>query len=269
MNDAARTAPEASNAAKQTRLANGLRGLLVPALLIGLWQYLSTLGPGYAYSFIPLPDIARALRELIASGELLLHIVASLKTASSGLVIGGAIGMLLGAAMAFSRAVNFMIGPLYQALRQIPMLGLIPLIALWFGNTEFSKFLVVSLATFEVMTLNTYEGLRSAEVKYIEVGRMLTFTRLQLLRHILLPSAVPSIITGMMHAVAFSWLATVGVELLFTIGPGLSVIMERAQLAMRMDTVIVCIVFIGLLGLVMNQCCVLLRRWALRWRNTR
>ena len=251
------------------RFANMLRGLLVPCLLIGLWQYLSTLGPDYAYAFIPLRDIARSLRELIASGELLLHIVASLKTASTGLAIGGAIGLLLGAAMAFSRVVDFLVGPLYHALRQVPMLGLIPLVALWFGNTEFSKILVVSLATFEVMTLSTYEGLRSAEAKYIEVGRVLTFSRLQLLRHVLLPSAVPSIVTGLMHAVAFSWLATVGVELLFTVGPGLSVIMERAQLALRMDTVIVCIVFIGVLGLVMNQCCVLLSRWILRWRNTR
>ena len=71
-----------------------------------------------------------------------------------------------------------------------------------------------------------------------------------------------------MHAVAFAWLATVGVELLFTVGPGLSVIMERAQLAQRMDTVIVCIMFIGFLGLVMNQFCVLLSRRLLRWRNT-
>ncbi|HSB96122.1 MAG TPA: ABC transporter permease [Spongiibacteraceae bacterium] len=254
---------------KRSRLANRLRGLLLPALLIGIWQYLSTLGPNYAYAFIPLQDIARGLRELIASGELLLHIGASLKTALTGLAIGAAAGLFLGSAMAFSRIVDFFFGPLYHVLRQIPTLGLIPLIALWFGNTEFSKILVVSLATFEVMTLSTFEGLRSAEAKYVEVGRVLTFNRVQLLRCVLLPSAVPSITTGLMHAVAFSWLATVGVELLFTVGPGLSVIMERAQIALRMDTVIICIVFIGLLGLVMNQCCVLLSRRVLRWRNTR
>jgi sulfonate transport system permease protein len=154
-------------------------------------------------------------------------------------------------------------------LRQIPTLGLIPLIALWFGNTEFSKILLVSLATFEVMTLSTYEGLRGAEAKYIEVARVLTLSRWQLLKRILLPSAVPSITTGLMHAVAFSWLATVGVELLFTVGPGLSVIMERAQMALRMDTVIICIIFIGLLGLIMNQGCVWLSRRMLRWRHTR
>lgn len=253
----------------RVRVASILRGMLVPALLIGLWQYLSTLGPEYAYAFIPLRDIARALGELVASGEMSLHIAASLRTASSGLLCGGLVGIFLGAAMALSRVVEFSINPLFLALRQVPKLGLIPLIALWFGNTEFSKMLVVSLATFEVMTLSTYEGLRAAEAKYREVGRVLTFSRWQVLRHILLPSAVPAMVAGLMNAVAFSWLATVGVELLFTVGPGLSVIMERAQLALRMDAVIVCIAVIGLSGLVMNQCCVLVGRRILRWRSTR
>lgn len=245
-----------------------LRGLVLPFLLLALWQYLSTLGPGYAYAFVPLNNIGHSLLELIGSGELPRHIYASVTTALKSLVIGGAIGIALGSLMALSRAVDALIGPLYHALRQVPTLGLIPLIGLWFGNSELSKIVVVSIATFEVMALNTYEGLRSVETRYLEVGRVLTFNRRQLFFRVLLPVAVPSIITGLMHAVAFAWLATVGVELLFTVGPGLSVIMERAQLAERMDIVIICILFIGLLGLLMNQSCIWLGRRLLRWRNT-
>ena len=244
------------------------RGLALPLLLIALWQYLSTLGPGYAYAFVPLQNIGRSLLELLGSGELLVHIVASVATALKSLLVGGAIGLLLGSLMAFSRIVDTLVGPLYHALRQVPTLGLIPLIGLWFGNSEVSKLVVVSLATFEVMTLNTYEGLRNIEQKYVEVGRVFSFSRAQMFRRVLLPVALPSIFTGLMLAVAFAWLATVGVELLFTVGPGLSVIMERAQMAERMDIVIICITFIGLLGLAMNQLCVWLSRRALRWRNT-
>jgi len=248
---------------------NGLRALVLPIVLLAAWQYMSTRGPSYAYAFIPLQNIWHALLELLASGELGLHIRSSVETALQSLVIGGSIGFVLGTLMALSRMIEIAVGPIYHALRQVPTLGLIPLIALWFGNTEFSKILVVSIATFEVMTLNTYEGLRGVEKKYLEVGQVLTFGRWHLFTKILLPMALPSIITGLMHAVAFAWLATVGVELLFTVGPGLSVVMERAQLAQRMDTVIICIIFIGLLGLVMNQFCVLLSRRLLRWRNTR
>lgn len=263
------SSPLSANTLSAGKFKNTLRALVLPVVLLALWQYMSGHGANYAYAFIPLQDIYRALRELIASGELLLHICASLRTALQSLVIGGSAGFVLGTLMASSRVIDMLIGPLYHALRQVPTLGLIPLIALWFGNTEFSKILVVSLATFEVMTLNTCEGLRGVEKKYLEVGQVLTFGRWHLFTRILLPMALPSIITGLMHAVAFAWLATVGVELLFTVGPGLSVIMERAQLAQRMDTVIVCIAFIGVLGLLMNQACVWLSQYLLRWRNTR
>lgn len=249
-------------------LRNLLRGLALPALLLCLWQYLSGLGPSYAYAFVPLGTISHSLVELVRSGELLLHIQASVLTALKGLLFGTLAGLVLGSLLAFSRVVDTLIGPLYHALRQVPTLGLIPLIGLWFGNTEFSKVLVVSIAVFEVMTLNTSEGLRSVEARYVEVGRVLTFNRWQLFLRVLLPVAMPSIMTGLMHAVSFAWLATVGVEMLFTIGPGLSVIMEKAQLAERMDIVIVCITFIGLLGLAMNQLCVWLSRYVLRWRQS-
>jgi len=244
------------------------RGLVLPALLLGVWQYLSTLGPGYAYAFVPLGSIGHSLLELIASGELPRHGYASVGTALKSLCIGGTLGILLGSLMALSRVADVVIGPLYHALRQVPTLGLIPLIGLWFGNTELSKIVVVSIASFEVMTLNTYEGLRGVENRFLEVGRVLTFSRAQLFFRVLLPVAIPSITTGLMHAVAFAWLATVGVELLFTVGPGLSVIMERAQLAERMDIVIICILFIGLLGLLMNQVCVWLGRRLQPWRRT-
>ena len=250
-----------------SKLKKKFQGLVIPMLLIFGWQYLSGLGPSYAYAFIPLKDIFHSLLELIRSGELPQHVFASISTALKSLVIGGSVGLLLGSAMAFSRMVDRVVGPLYHALRQVPTLGLIPLIGLWFGNTEFSKILVVCLATFEVMTLNTYEGLRSAEKKFVEVGQVLTFNRRQIFFRIMFPAATPMIITGTMHAVAFAWLATVGVELLFTVGPGLSVIMARAQMAQRMDVVIICITFIGLLGLLMNHCCVLLSRRLLSWRN--
>ncbi len=250
-------------------LTNTARGLALPLLLVAGWHYLSTLGPGYAYAFVPLGTVFDSAAELLASGELATHALASLRTALTGLVTGASCGLLFGIAMALFRPVDWLFGPIYHALRQVPTLGLIPLFALWFGNSEFSKLLVVSLATFEVMTLNSYEGLRNVDRRFSELGQLLTLNRRQLFLRVMLPMAMPSIITGLMLAVAFAWLATVGVELLFTVGPGLSTLMERAQLAERMDVVLICITIIGLLGLVMNQLCVLLSRRVLRWRESR
>ena len=105
---------------KASGLGDFLRGLALPALLIGIWQYLSTLGPGYTYAFVPLGTISRSLIELVGSGELFLHIGASLATALKSLLIGGTIGVLTGSLMAFSRPVDFMLAPIYHALRQVP-----------------------------------------------------------------------------------------------------------------------------------------------------
>ncbi len=215
----------------------------------------------------PLPDIGRSFAELWASGEFSLHVLATLGTALTGLACGALAGILLGTAMAMIRPVDIVLGPLFNAMRQVPTIGLIPLIALWFGTGEFSIRLLVSIAVFEVMALNTREGLRMVEPRYLELGRALLFTRAQAFRRILLPTALPSILTGLLQAVSFAWMATIGAELLFTVGPGLGVIMERAQLQARMDMAIVCLILIGAMGYAMNALCVSLGRRVLRWRH--
>lgn len=243
-------------------------GLLLPALLLVLWQWMSMQGDSYAFAFVPLQLVGDAFVEMIEGGGLALNVFASLSTAIKGLLIGVASGFGLGLAMAYWKPLGEFLNPLVQALRQVPNLALMPLIALWFGNTEFSKLLAVSLAVFEVTVLNTYEGLHRVDPRYMDVARALKLPRHTTFRRILLPAALPSIATGFQHAVAFAWLSTIGVELLFSVGPGLSSVMERAQTAARMEIVIVCLIFISLLGYAMH----LLVRWAthrlLRWRHT-
>lgn len=256
------------SASRVRRWTDPALGAVLPLLLLALWQWASIQGADYAFAFVPLQAIAAAFVELVQGGGLVANIGASLLTAVKGLLIGGAAGLALGLAMAFWRALGEFLNPLVQAMRQVPNLALIPLIGLWFGNTEFSKLLVVSLSVFEVIVLNTYEGLHRVDVRYLEVARALLLSRLTTFRRVLLPAALPSIATGLQHGVAFAWLSTVGVELLFTVGPGLSSVMERAQTAARMEVVIVCLVFIALLGYAMHQ----IVRWStgrlLRWRHT-
>jgi sulfonate transport system permease protein len=251
------------------KLASIAKGALIPLGLIGLWSYASTLGPSYAYAFVPLATIAAGFRELLASGDLFVHLAASLETTLIGLALGSLAGFLLGSAMALSRPVEIVFAPLFNALRQIPTFGLIPLVALWFGTNEIAIRLLVSLAVFEVIGLNSYEGLRGVEARYIELGRALMFTPAQRFFRILLPAAFPVILTGLLQAVSFAWIATVGAELLIASGPGVGVIMQHAQLAARMDIVIVCLLFIAAMGFVMNSLMARLGRRALHWRETR
>jgi sulfonate transport system permease protein len=244
-----------------------LRGLAIPVVLLIVWEWLSQRGPEYAYVFVPLPDIGRSFLEAFAQQHLALQIASSLATALKGLLYGGTAGFALALLLTAIRPLDLLVSPLFNALRQIPIVALIPLIVLWFGNTEASKALVVSLSVFEVMTLNTYEGLHAADRRLVEVGHALTLSRLGIFRYIRLPAAMPSICVGVQHAIAFAWLSTVAAELLFVIGPGLGTVMQRSQLSGRMDTVIVCLVFVALLGSAIHQASIAASRRLLRWRQ--
>jgi sulfonate transport system permease protein len=171
--------------------------------------------------------------------------------------------------MALSTVVERVIGPLYHIMRQVPILGLIPLIALWFGSGEGAKILIVSLAAFYPMTLNTFEGFSHIEPRYREVGRVFELGPLQQLTQVLLPSALPSIANGVLHALAFAWVSSVGVELFLSTGAGLGNLMMNAEAGSRMEVVVIGVLCIGLLGYAMNQLFSRLSQHLLRWRDTR
>jgi len=250
-----------------SKTARGLRPFYVPVALIVLWEMLSRVSDSYRYAFVPVREISTGLFEIIINGQLFWNLLASLQTAALGLLIGGLIGLALGSLMAISRVADDIVSPLFNAWRPVPTLGFAPLIALWFGSGELAKLIIVCLATFEPLVLNTYEGLRSSDRKYREVGAVFQFTRTQLFFSVQLPSAVPLIVTGVLHALGFAWIATIGCELLFTVGPGLGGLMDHAQMAGRMDIVILCVVSIGIVGLVMNTGLERIGRRFQRWRN--
>jgi len=255
------------NLLKALPRAQGLQGLWLPLLVLALWEFTSRQSAAYAYAFVPLLDIWHSLLGLLVSGELLTNLLATMRTAMVGLVIGGSLGLLVGGLMGVSRTVDKLIGPLYHAVRQVPLLGWIPLIGLWFGNGLLSKVLIVSLAAFYPMVLNTYEGVRNVEKRFIEVAQVLKFSRWQLFTRVQLPGALPSVITGVMHALAFSWISTVGSELLFGSGPGLGGLMQTAQAASKMDVVLVAVASIGVIGLIINVGFTRISRHLLRWRH--
>jgi sulfonate transport system permease protein len=243
------------------------KALMLPLLVACAWQFASTQGPPqYAFIFLPLQDVWHSFLELLSFGDLATQVLASLMTALQGILYGGVAGFMLAVLMSFSPPLDMLLSPPFHAMRHVPTVALIPLIILWFGNTEHSKVAIVSLSVFEVMVLNTYEGLHGIDRRLTDVGRALQLSPLAAFRFIRLPAALPSICTGIQHAIAFAWLSTVAAELLFLVGPGLGSVMEHGLMGARMDTVIVCLTFISILGLLMHQLSVLISRRLLRWR---
>lgn len=252
-----------------TNLLKKSRGLLLPLLLVLAWEYASRQGAAGAYAFVPLSAIGTALLDMLGNGELRVNLLASLARTSSGLALGIVFGVALGVLMALSSVANRLIGPLFHSIRQVPMLGWIPLIAMWFGNGEFSKVLIVSLAAFYPMVLNTWQGFTHVEQRYREVGLVLVLSPVQRFTQVLLPAALPSIATGVLHALAFAWVTTIGSELFLSSAAGLGNLMMNAEAGSRMEVIVLCVLCIGLLGYLMTLLFNRLVRHLLRWRHLR
>lgn len=269
---ASEPAPAAPGSSATFRLPGFLRripwrGLLLPAILLGLWEGFSHSGLINTAILPSLETIARTLGGLVISGDLWIHLGASILRLLGGFIIAAILGLAVGTVCALSRGADLVLGTPIAAIRQVPLFGWIPLIAVIAGIGEASKVVFVVLAAFYPIVLNTTQGLRNAPAELVEVGRVFGFGRWLLLRRVLLPQAVPAVLTGLKHGLTFAGLATVSAEVFMTAGPGLGNLLDYGQANMRVDLVLIGVAFIGLLGVSLTSLITLLERRLLRWRT--
>jgi len=227
-------------------------GLIFPLCLFGLWWVASARGWLPEQILPPPAYVYQTGRDMILSGELAYHAGVSLGRVVIGFTIGAGLGLLLGIAMGLSETVEDYVKPLFLAFAQIPTLGWIPLLMLLVGIEEALKIIIIAKGAIVPMTMNTLAGIRGVSPKYLEVGRALRFSRWQTLRLIVLPAAVPSIFTGIRYGLTHSWTSLVGVELLAS-SEGLGYLLVWGRQMFWLDTVIVAMIAIGLIGFVMDK----------------
>ena len=149
---------------------------------------------------------------------MLRNLAASLMRDVVGFTLGSLIGIVIGTILGLSRVADRLLMPSFKGLRQIAILAWIPLISIWFGVGEAAKMVVIMAAALIPVVLNRHEGKRSASTQLVEVARTLTFTRWQFVTRLYLPSALPSIATGVHLALIYAWVASIGSEYFMTIG---------------------------------------------------
>ena len=250
----------------KTRLGRFLLALIVPAAILFWWQAQSQLDAISALAFVPLDQIGATFVSELRDGQLFSNSIGTLTHALLGFILGSGAGIALGGAMATSRVVDRLVNPLFNALRQVPLLGWLTLLGLWLGDGDGPRLTLVSLAAFYPSVLNTYSGISQVEKRYHEVGHMFGFTRWQWFEFLLLPAAAPQILTGLSQSLALAWIATIGAELLLGSGAGLGSAMALGQAQQRMDIVLVAIIATAALGFTLNSLLLWARRSALRWQ---
>lgn len=241
------------------------RGLLLPVALIALWWASSSFGWIDSPLLSSPAEVVDTAIGLLASGQLINSLGASLLREITGFTIGTTAGLVLGILLGLSPRFNRLVGPSFNTFKQISLFAWIPLISVWFGLGDTAKVVFLSLAALVPVVVNTCDGIRQTPVTLLEVARVHGFTRWQTITQVVLPSAAPAIFTGVYLALIYSWLATIGAEYLLVAGQGIGNILIEGSEHFRMDMVLIGMFVIGLVGWALNACARTLERRIARW----
>ncbi|GAA1114974.1 ABC transporter permease [Nocardiopsis composta] len=244
-----------------------LRILIGPVLLLALWQAGSATGLIPERTLAAPSTVLATGADLIATGRLQEHLLVSLGRAMTGLAIGVALGTALALTAGLFRLGEDVIDGPMQILRAVPGLALVPLAIVWFGiGEEVKVFLVVFGTTFPVY-VNMHAAIRGVDPRYAELARTVGLNRLQLIRRVVLPGALPGFFVGLRFATAISWLVLVVSEQINATS-GIGFLMTQARSFAQTDVIVVGLVVYGLLGLASDLLVRFIERKVLSWRRT-
>jgi len=226
--------------------------ILGVALLIALWSavYATRLFPDNLFPSVP--AVWHAGVAMWNEGLLGPDILASVREALVGFVIGTLAGIGLALVTATTRGGRFVVQPVLRLLAPIPTIGLIPLAILWFGIGDTSKYIVVAVGVFVPVWISTHAGLASTPSDYLQVSGCLGSSRWLTLRKVILPEALPDIVAGMRVGCATAFVVIVVAEMTGTTN-GLGYRIAQAQLFSQADRLIVLLVILGIIGAIFDQ----------------
>ncbi|MBB2973245.1 sulfonate transport system permease protein [Mesorhizobium sp. RMAD-H1] len=237
---------------------------LAPVLVVLAWEGLS--GIGYINpQILPSPSaVLGTALTLISNGTLPEHLGYSLLRATVGFAIGGGIGFVLGVLVGFSRIAEAALDRSIQMIRAIPFLALLPLVIIWFGVDETGKIFLVSLGVMFPIYINTVLGIRQVDPKLLELAQVTGLSVRQRITRIILPGAMPSILTGVRYALAVAWLALVIAETIATT-KGIGFLAMDAREFLQTNVIVLTIVIYAAIGVFADGLARFLEKRLLAW----
>ena len=221
------------------------------ALLLGLWFLITNAG-WIKPLFLPSPQAVWEQFVLYASGQandkpLWQHLAASLLRVLLAFALACITAVPLGIAMGTSRIVRGIFDPPLEFYRPLPPLSYLPLIIIWFGIDELPKVLLIYLSCFAPLALAARAGTKTATQEQIHAAASMGASRWQVIRHVILPAALPEILVGMRIAIGFGWTTLVAAEMVAA-SLGLGQLVLNASNFLRTDIVMMGIIVIGLVA---------------------
>ena len=253
----------------------GLQYAVFPVAILLVWQVASQIGFVRRNVLPPPSEVIYVWYDLITgstdaagrySGTWLDHAWASTWRVFTGFAWGVALGIFLGLLIGLSRLMERVLDPTIQVMRNIPVTAWVPLSLVFFGIGNAPAIFLIGLGAFFPAAINTTHGVRQINITLYKAARMMGANENELLRRVILPAAMPSILTGVRLSMGIAWVLVVVAEIL-AVRSGLGYLLNDAYLFYRNDVVIAAMLSIGLLGFLSDRLVVLVRDLLLTWND--
>lgn len=219
----------------------------------GMWESVAHAGLFPSKLFPPLETVAATFVRLTLSGILPHHVIATLLRLAAGFVIAAILGMAIGLAMGRSRRVEDYLLPLVSLLAPIPGLAYTPLFLLWFGPGNPSAVLLVGFVSSFAVIYNTWTGVKAVKEIWLRSAQAMGASDPHLFRHVILPGALPYILTGLRLGLAQAWRILVAVEMLASVPWGVGWMIFGAQQFLATDVMLAGVFVIAVIGLTLER----------------
>ncbi|MCE4224470.1 ABC transporter permease [Methylobacterium sp. C25] len=242
-------------------------GLALPLILALSWEIAVARGLAQGRLIPPPSRIAAALWQLAASGDLWMHVEATLIRVGLGFAFGAGAGILVGTATATLPWLRWLVDPTLQALRAVPSLAWVPLFILWFGILETPKVALIAVGVFFPVYVGVSGAIASVDRKLVEVGRIFRLSQTALARRILLPAVLPATLTSLRTGLGLGFLFVVAAELMGA-SEGLGYLLVDGQQFGKPDQILAAIICFAVVGKLADTLLVALTTPLVRWQDT-
>src|SRR5256884_200820 len=231
------------------------RGILLSAaslvLAFLIWQLLST----FIFNpfLIPPPlEVIRTAIPMIMSGEIFADVSISMSRILVGFSSGSLIGVIFGVPLGRIRVLHELLDPIMELLRYLSPTAMIPIAVIWFGIGEMSKYFLIFWGTFFIVLINTTAGVWRAPITRQAAAECLGADRLPIFLMVVIPSAVPYIVTGMPVAIAVLFISIIPAEILAA-DSGIGYLLQKTSMLLQTNRIFVALLTICILGFAVDR----------------
>lgn len=240
---------------------------LALASMVFVWQMLVTFTSAKNTTPPPIEVFTLLFRSMILPiGPYTIwgHLIFSLYRVFVGFSIASVVGIVMGIGMGRNLTIRALVRPIFEMLRSIPPIAWIPIAILWFGIGETTKFFIIFVASFTIVTLNAYTAAVNVDAVLIGAAKMLGSNDRQIFARVVLPSCMPQVFAGLQVAMSTSWCAVLAAEMVRS-SEGCGWIIIRGSDTANIAQVLVGMIVIGAVGLVLSNIMRLIERKVCSW----